>query len=124
MKKVVANLIAANKIADSNKVLGNNIINSNRELGERLQKISNAEIKSKDRVDISLEEYESMKNKIKTLSYEVDRLNAILGKIKMPLNTEIIPDSIRTYWHDSLNPFRQKCRIEFEVNGIEKRILW
>lgn len=118
MKRSVAHLIGADMIAQSNRELGNDIIKSNRELGEKLQSIFNAEIKSKDRVDITLEEYEHMKNKIKSLSYEVDRLSDILGRIEVPFDEKIIPDSIVTYWCDNHADFKRKFRVEFEIDML------
>ena len=46
----------AASVARSNAELGAKISNSNRELGTTLEKISQAEIKSKDRVNIPMEE--------------------------------------------------------------------
>ena len=106
-------------IAQSNRELGNDILRSNREFGEKLKSISDAEIKSKDRVDISLEEYEYMKNTIKSLSYEVDRLSNILNRIEAPLDKEIIPDSVQTYWCDDAIRFRRIFRVEFAINNFD-----
>lgn len=119
MKRNLAYLMGADMIAQSNKILGNDILNANRELGEKLENISKAEIKSRDRVDITLEEYENMKNKIKSLSYEVDRLSRILERIDVPLDKEIIPDSIRTYWCDDALHCRHKFIVEFAVNNFD-----
>ena len=119
MKMSIAHLLGADTIAQSNRELGNDIIRSNRELGERLDNISKAEIKSKDRVDISLEEYESMKTKIKSLSYEVDRLSSILEKIEVPLDKEIIPDSIQTCWCDDIRNNRHIFRVEFAIDNFD-----
>lgn len=119
MKKNLAYLMSADMIAQSNAKLGNDILNANRELGKKLEDISNAEIRSKDRVDISLEEYEKMKNEIKSLSSEVYRLSRILERIDVPLDKEIIPDSIRTYWCDDAINFRHKFIVEFAVNDFD-----
>lgn len=121
MKRNLAYLTSAGMIAQSNAKLGNDICKSNRELGEKLESISKAEIKSKDRVNISLEEYEKMKREIKSLSYEVDRLTNILTRIDVPLDKEIIPDSIRTHWCDDALYHRHIFRIEFAVDNFN---LW
>lgn len=105
-------------IAQSNRELGNNIVRSNRELGETLKRISNVEIESKNRVDITLKEYEDMKTKIKSLSYEVDRLRDILERIEVPLDEKIIPDSIVTYWCDNHENFKRKFRVEFDIDML------
>lgn len=68
MRGSYAYLIGADMIAQSNKELGYRITNSNKELSERLKDISDTEIKSKDRVNITLEEYENMQNNIKLLA--------------------------------------------------------
>ena len=118
MNKKLSYLMSANMIAQSNKILGNDILNANKELGEKLEAISNAEIKSKDRVDISLEEYEKMKREIKSLSSEVYRLSRILERIDVPLDKEIIPDSIRTYWCDDALHCRHKFIVEFAIDDF------
>ena len=66
-------------IAQSNKDLGHVIAKSNKEYAEKLKEISEAEIKSKNRVDITLEEYETMKKvlnpeKIFVYGREVDEI--------------------------------------------------
>lgn len=121
MKKGLAYLLGMDTIAQSNRELGNDIIRSNRELGEKLKSISNAEIKSKDRVDISLEEYENMKNQIKSLSHEVDRLSSILERIEAPLDKAIIPDSIRTCWCNDIMNCRHIFRVEFAIDNFDLR---
>lgn len=119
MKRNLAYLMGADMIAQSNEKLGNDICKSNRELGEKLEAISNAEIRSKDRVNITLEEYEKMKNEIKSLSSEVYRLSRILERIDVPLDKEIIPDSIRTYWCDDALHCRHKFIVEFAVDDFD-----
>lgn len=121
MKKNLAYLMSAGMIAQSNAKLGNDICKSNRELGEKLESISKAEIKSKDRVNISLEEYEKMKNEIKSLSSEVYRLSRILERIDVPLDKKIIPDSIRTHWCDDAINFRHKFIVEFAIDDFNLR---
>ena len=111
MNKKQAYLIGADIIAQSNRDLGNVIAESNKEYAKKLEDISKAEIKSKDRVDIPLEEYETMKKHIEWLNWEVHRLQSILEKIEVPFDLDIIPDSIRTsYCNDPAN-----CRKIFNV---------
>lgn len=119
MNKKQAYLIGANMVAQSNRDLGNIIAESNREYNEKLEEISKAEIKSKNRVDISLEEYETMKKQIEWLEYEVRRLQSIFEKIEFPFNLDVIPDSIETtYCNDHLN-FRKIFNIQFAVDDFE-----
>ena len=121
MRRDLAYLMGANTIAQSNRDLGNTIAKSNRELGEKLEDISKAEIKSKDRVDIPLEMYESMKEQIDSLTYEVERLRDILVRIDIPLHLDIIPNSIETsYCKDHLN-YKRIFNIRFAVDEGEMR---
>ena len=118
-KRYRVQLFSADMIAQSNRGLGNDIRQSNRELGEKLESISNAEIKSKDRVNISLEEYEKMKTEIRSLSYEVDRLTHILKRIDVPLDKEIVPNSIETYWCEDAMNRRHIFTVRFAVNDSD-----
>lgn len=95
------------------------IANSCRELGRTFETISKEEIKAKDRVDITLEEYENMKRKISSLESEVRYLCSILEKIEAPLDKNIIPDSIRTYYSDDYENFRRVFRVEFAIDERE-----
>lgn len=119
MDRNLAYLIGADMIVQGNRDLGNVIAKSNREYAEKLEKISKAEIKSKDRVNITLEEYENMKKQIERLDYEVCRLQSILKKIEVPFELDIIPDSIETnYCTDHLN-FRKIFNVRFAYNDWE-----
>lgn len=120
---IISNLLGADDIARSNRQLENAILESNRELGQTLKNISDSELKSKDRVNISLHEYEDMKDKISSLSYEVNRLRDILEQIEAPLDKKIVPGSIRTYWTDDYScfNFRRKFRVEFEIERCDLR---
>ena len=119
MNKNQAYLMGANMVAQSNRDLGNLIAESNREYTRKLKEISDAEIKSKDRVNITLEEYETMKKHIEWLEYEVRRLQSIFEKIEIPYDLDIIPDSIETtYCDDHLN-FRKIFNIRFAVDDFE-----
>ena len=111
----ISSLLGTDMIAKSNRQLGNDILLANRELGRTLKDISDDDIKARDRVDITLKEYEDMKDKISSLSYEVNRLRNILERIEVPLDKEIVPNSIRSYWSDSIRDFKRKFMIEFEI---------
>ena len=119
MNRKQAYLIGAGMIAKSNRDLGNVIAESNREYAKKLEEISKAEIKSKDRVDITLEEYETMKKNIEWLEYEVHRLQAILKKIEVPYELDIIPDSIETTYCDDHFNFRKIFNVRFAYNDWE-----
>ena len=117
----MARFLGTDRIAKSNFQLGEDIVRANRELGQTLKGISEAEIKSKDRVDITLEEYERMKYEISSLSYENNRLKNILERIEVPLDKEIVPNSIRSYWCDSPFEFKRRYRIEFDIDNWNLR---
>nr|DAV24917.1 MAG TPA: hypothetical protein [Bacteriophage sp.] len=114
-------LMGATAIVESTRDLGRHISNSNRELGEKLESISKAEIASRDRVDISLKEYESMKRQIESLTWERDRLRSVLENIKAPLDKNIIPGSINTYYYDDPMNCKRIYRVEFEIDDMEMR---
>lgn len=119
MTKKQAILYAADMVARSNASLEESLVRSNREYGEKLESISKAEIKSKDRVNISLEEYEYMKHRIESLDSEVHNLRSVLNKINIPLDKKIIPDTIRTYYCRDPLHFRHTFRVEFAIDETE-----
>lgn len=85
----------------------------------KLESISEAEIKSKDRVDISLEEYERLKDEVKQLSERERTLMSVIERLKIPADVlpYILPDSVRIYtcfYMDYMNEL-QRYRIEFSV---------
>ena len=116
MNKNQAFLIGADMVVRSNDALGRSIADSNRRLGEKFESISKEEIRSRDRVNITLEEYERMKHELSSLENEVRRLRAILGNIGIPIDKNIIPGSIRTCTMDDFRHFgRTNYRVEFEI---------
>ena len=68
---------AARIMTESNSDLARAIEASNRELGEKLEAMNNANIKSKDRVDITLAEYNAIRGELEMLRARDDILNAI-----------------------------------------------
>ena len=69
------------------------------------ENIAQKEIKARDRVDISLEEYEKMKKDIAWLTNQNTRYRCILEKIKIPYLDELDFDKIKieTAWHRDFN---------------------
>lgn len=116
MNKALTYLMGADAIAESNNNLAETIRFSNRELGEKLESISQAEIKSKDRVDITLEEYERMKRTIEKLTFDNKCMRAVLDRIEVPIHRKIIPDSIRNYCTKDLAHHRYIYTIEFAID--------
>ena len=81
--------------------------------------IAEKQIRVKDRVDISLEEYEKMKSEISRLEYEKQELLKYLGYFKQFIRYDIVPDSIISFVDGNMiNPYK-RCRIEFDF--IPKR---
>ena len=101
--------------------MGDDIWRANIQLSNTLQNISDADIKARDRVNITLKEYEDMKDKISSLSYEVNRLRNILERIEAPLDKKIVPNSIRNYWIDDIRDFKRKFIVEFEIEHGDLR---
>lgn len=80
-----------------------------------------SEIQARNRVDISLEEYDRMQDTIVALRMDNDRLRTILEKIEVPLDKPIIPGSIQTMYTESPVSLTRKFRIEFEIDEMEFR---
>ena len=75
--------------------------------------IAQKEIKARDRVDISLDEYEKMKSEISSLRWQVSQMNNKLMQFNEVIELNIVPDTMITlYDYDPLN-MKSKCRIEF-----------
>lgn len=69
-------------------------------------------VASKDRVDISLNEYKRFLN----LENQIRRYERILKSLGIPFELNIDTDSIHvSYWDNSLD-FKRKYRIEFNVD--------
>lgn len=85
---------------------------------ESREEIAKRELKVRDRVDISLDEYESMKDEIKRLQSELRCANNKLEKFGVAANLNAIPSTINIVFADSvfLNPFEDKlrCAIYFD----------
>lgn len=92
---------------------------SQEKFAKQLKDISEAEIKSKDRVDITLEEYERLKSENKLLTERVRTLMSVIERLNIPTEIleYILPDSVKIYTcHDiDFMNERQRYRIEFSV---------
>lgn len=90
------------------------------ELTDAIKHASNADVEARDRVDITLKEYECMKQMIKELTGLVHDYEAFFQKINFPFGEDVIPESIETTFSDNfqsspLDPGKFRVRIEFEV---------
>ena len=89
---------------------------------DAIERSSKADIEARDRVNISLGEYERMKDDIRNLQYLVRDYEAFLEKIRYPFGEKVIPETVKTWYTNrdpiSLNPLapnRMRIRIEFEI---------
>ena len=93
-----------------------------REHDKRICNMFKSEIKNRNRVDISLEEYEKMKNKADKTSFvlqnKIDYFIKIIEKIGIPIeiSNDINMDSIETIYSDNTLTDKRKYRIEFTVD--------
>lgn len=89
-----------------------------------LRDISDNEIKSKDRVDISLEEYDQLKNELAILRSENYSLKDTLTRIGIPFEVmaDVIPSSIKVQRCEDCIGFETSYRVTFSVRDIERRL--
>ena len=90
---------------------------SQEKFAEQLKNISDAEIKSKDRVDITLEEYERMKSDLDTFRAQCMRMKKMLNRIGIPYYVfdKIDPGSISVATCDNYMDFKKRFYIAFDV---------
>ena len=87
-------------------------------LGEKMDKIAKEEIRSKDRVDISLEEYEQMKKRIETLERKNSQRDKLIIQLGIPAEVidHIHIGSIRVQQCDDLRDFTRRYHVHFDVD--------
>lgn len=97
-----------------------------RELGKTLEAISQSEIKSKDRVDITLEEYTRMQNMIAKLERENRELFSLFHDIGIPLEIVDAIDrkSINVVHCDDIQDFKRTYYIKFDVDASPDLMKW
>lgn len=92
-----------------------------REITKKQMELQREELETRDRVDISLKEYERIKEKILFLERENEGYREILSRFRFPLDAKIVPGSVNTSTccERSLDPLKAMyaCRIEFRVEG-------
>jgi hypothetical protein len=106
---------------DSNAVIAANITaKSNEKLGEKLESISKEAIKSKDRVDITLEEYLQMREKIEKLEAENSRMSILINRIGIPFEEldKIDPNTVNVYYNENPTRFTKRYQIVFDVEAF------
>lgn len=118
-KKAAVMVAASNhSVAEASRENAREIARSNDRLAGTLRENSEREVAARDRVDITLAEYMKMKTDIENLSAENRRLKALFGKIGLPFDAPIIPDSICRYTCSSSGfmDFTQRFLIEFKCD--------
>ena len=93
-------------------------------LNETIKDVSNADIKARDRVDISLEEYENLKKQNAELAWELTHYEQVLDQIRIPehIRNTIHTDSIEvSYCRDPMR-FQTRVRIEFDVDDTFREL--
>lgn len=90
------------------------------EFNNTLDRIAKDEIKSKDRVDISKDEYERLIALNSRLNSENARLRGLLAKFKIPFDKPIIEDSIKTCYTIDPIEFQTIYQVVFAVSDFEK----
>lgn len=103
--------------------INNASMNASRSLSkvaEAVERASKAEVESRNRVDITLKEYEQMKEDIRVLNGLVRDYEEFFNKINFPFGEKVIPETIQTTYSDvysrnPLDPGKIRVRIEFEV---------
>lgn len=90
-----------------------------KDFSESKENISEAEIKSKDRVDISLSEYNEMKETIRKQESELRSLYCIFRQLGIPKEVVdgIVPDSIHVYTNEDLKDFITHYMIKFDFDA-------
>lgn len=85
--------------------------------GDKLQSISEAEIKSKDRVDITLKEYEQLKDNVRKYEERCRKMGSMIMQMGIPYEVieHIIPGSIDVATCDDPCNFKRRYRVEFDV---------
>ena len=86
-------------------------------LNNTISEASQADIKARDRVDISLEEYEKLTEENKRLDMTVTRLMKALQDIGIPVDVarRIVPGTTRVSVCHDVRDFKDRYRIEFDV---------
>lgn len=102
----------------SNKDLARSIEDSSETLAKSITEASKDEIKARDRVDITLEEYEQLKEEVKVLRQENRELRNILGSFRFPINLwrRVKQNTIKTSVCHNVRDFIDTFRIEFDVD--------
>lgn len=91
-----------------------------KKFGEKLESISKNEIKSKDRVDITLEEYLTMRKRIETLESKYSRISNLIVQLGIPAEVidNIRLDTVNVTHCDDIQDFVRHYRIAFDAERV------
>lgn len=94
------------------------VAESNKELGKKLEAISKEEIKSKDRVDISLEEYQRICRHIENLERQNSQMGKLIVQLGIPVEiiNSIKTDTVNVTHCDDIKDFVRHYRVAFDVD--------
>jgi hypothetical protein len=100
---------------DVESVLGGLI----KEHDNTLKSISQAEIKSKDRVDIPLSEYIAMRERIEKQESKLRSVYCTIKRLGIPMEVidGIVPDTIQVYRDEDIRDFVTHYMIKFDVDA-------
>lgn len=110
------------RVADTNNNVAyamDRVAVSNDRLRETIADTSAKELEVKDRVDISLKEYEEMKKTIEDLRSKVKSMSELFDNFKIPYDLPIIPGSVDFYHNDNIIDGTRTYRCEFKVNWLD-----
>lgn len=78
------------------------------------ENIAEKEIKARDRVNISLDEYERMKEEISSLQWEINQMRNKMELFKEVIDLNIISDTFVNLYNYDPFEMKSKCIIKFE----------
>ena len=89
-------------------------------LGGDLHSISQAEIEARDRVNITLKEYEQLKDDVAKYERRLSDIGRLIIRLGIPAEAieRIDLDSVRVMATVDACNLKKRCRIEFDINDI------
>ncbi len=87
-------------------------------------KLKEEELKTKDRVDLSLNEYNRLIEENKQLKLEINSLLEFFKKLKIPFEilNSLDMDSVEVCTYDNARAMTQSYRIQFDISTLGRKI--
>ena len=103
---------------NKNEELARAVKQSSKTLADSITEASKNDVKARDRVDITLEEYERLKEENKQLMSERDHLLKLLTVLRIPTNIwrRVKINTVKTSVCHDIKDFVDTFRIEFDVD--------